>query len=45
MNSKRGMMNAWRPVDGYNTGQRMYLEGQNYNNKIYRGNICHSEFI
>jgi hypothetical protein len=37
MKSKRGMLNAWKPVDGYSTGQRMYLEGQNYNNKIYRG--------
>jgi len=35
----RAPLNAWNPIDGSGAGQRMYLEGQSFNNKIYRGNI------
>ena len=35
----RASMNAWNAVDGQDkTQRRMFLEGLNHNNKVYRGN-------
>ena len=37
----RASMNAWNPVDGQDNAQRrMFLEGLNHNNKVYRGIYC-----
>jgi hypothetical protein len=34
---KRGPLNAWNPIASDGPTPRVYLEGQNFNHKNYRG--------